>query len=69
MDFIMVITDLGKEASPEDVIWGVGIAKQSSDQMSMTTAEARALRAVENKIREEYAQALSAYLSQLVPKK
>jgi hypothetical protein len=32
-------------------------------------AEARALRAAENKIREEYAQALSAYLSQLVPKK
>jgi hypothetical protein len=27
---------------PEDVIWGIGIAKQSSAQMSMTTAEARA---------------------------
>jgi hypothetical protein len=28
--------------APEDVIWGIGSAKQSSDQMSMTTAEARA---------------------------
>jgi hypothetical protein len=27
---------------PEDAIWGIGIAKQSSPQMSMTTAEARA---------------------------
>ena len=27
---------------PEDVIWGIGIAKQSSASMSMTTAEARA---------------------------
>jgi hypothetical protein len=27
---------------PEDVIWGIGTAKQSSPQMSMTTAEARA---------------------------
>jgi hypothetical protein len=27
---------------PEDAIWGIGSAKQSSDQMSMTTAEARA---------------------------
>jgi hypothetical protein len=27
---------------PEDVLWGIGIAKQSSTQMSMTTAEARA---------------------------
>ena len=26
---------------PEDVIWGIGIAKQSSASMSMTTAEAR----------------------------
>jgi hypothetical protein len=30
------------EVPPEDVLWGVGIAKQSSLQMSMTTAEARA---------------------------
>jgi uncharacterized protein YcfL len=28
--------------APEDAIWGIGIAKQSSAQMSMTTAEARA---------------------------
>jgi hypothetical protein len=28
--------------APEDVLWGIGTAKQSSDQMSMTTAEARA---------------------------
>ena len=27
---------------PEDVIWGIGTAKQSSPSMSMTTAEARA---------------------------
>jgi hypothetical protein len=27
---------------PEDAIWGIGNAKQSSDQLSMTTAEARA---------------------------
>jgi len=27
---------------PEDAIWGIGIAKQSSASMSMTTAEARA---------------------------
>jgi hypothetical protein len=27
---------------PEGVLWGIGIARQSSDSMSMTTAEARA---------------------------
>jgi hypothetical protein len=27
---------------PEGYVWGIGIAKQSSDQFSMTTAEARA---------------------------
>jgi predicted small lipoprotein YifL len=26
---------------PEDVLWGIGVAKQSSPSMSMTTAEAR----------------------------
>jgi hypothetical protein len=26
---------------PEDVLWGIGVAKQSSESMSMTTAEAR----------------------------
>jgi len=31
---------------PEDVLWGIGIAKQSSPSMSMTTAEARARVAV-----------------------
>ena len=31
---------------PEDVIWGIGIAKQSSESMSMTTAEARARTAI-----------------------
>jgi uncharacterized protein YcfL len=30
------------EMPPEDVIWGIGIARQSSPAMSMTTAEARA---------------------------
>jgi hypothetical protein len=29
------------DVAPEDVIWGIGIAKQSSESMSMTTAEAR----------------------------
>jgi hypothetical protein len=28
--------------APEDVLWGIGAAKQSSDSMSMSTAEARA---------------------------
>jgi len=31
---------------PEDAIWGVGSAKQSSESMSMTTAEARARTAI-----------------------
>jgi hypothetical protein len=31
---------------PEDAIWGIGIAKQSSASMSMTTAEARARTAI-----------------------
>jgi predicted small lipoprotein YifL len=31
---------------PEDVIWGIGTAKQSSPSMSMTTAEARAKTAI-----------------------
>jgi len=31
---------------PEDVIWGIGTAKQSSPSMSMTTAEARARTAI-----------------------
>jgi hypothetical protein len=30
------------DSPPDDVIWGVGVAKQSSESMSMTTAEARA---------------------------
>ena len=30
------------ESAPEDVIWGIGLAKQSDRAMSMTTAEARA---------------------------
>jgi hypothetical protein len=30
------------EFPPEDVLWGLGSAKQSSESMSMTTAEARA---------------------------
>ncbi|MDR0302706.1 MAG: LPP20 family lipoprotein [Treponema sp.] len=30
------------DSPPEDALWGIGIAKQSSPQMSMTTAEARA---------------------------
>jgi len=34
------------EFPPEDVLWGIGTAKQSSDSMSMTTAEARARVAV-----------------------
>jgi hypothetical protein len=35
----------------------------------LSEAEARAVRAAENKIREEYTQSLSAYLSQLIPQK
>jgi len=31
---------------PEDVIWGIGVAKQSSVNLSMTTAEARARTAI-----------------------
>ncbi|MDR0315980.1 MAG: LPP20 family lipoprotein [Treponema sp.] len=31
---------------PDDVLWGIGVAKQSSTQMSLTTAEARARVAV-----------------------
>jgi len=31
---------------PEDVLWGIGVAKQSSPNMSMTTAEARARTAI-----------------------
>jgi hypothetical protein len=31
---------------PEDVLWGIGTAKQSSPSMSMTTAEARARTAI-----------------------
>jgi len=31
---------------PEDVLWGIGTAKQSSPTMSMTTAEARARTAI-----------------------
>ncbi|MDR0289743.1 MAG: LPP20 family lipoprotein [Treponema sp.] len=31
---------------PEDVLWGIGIAKQSSSSMSMTTAEARGRTAI-----------------------
>jgi hypothetical protein len=36
---------------------------------TLSEARSRAVRAAENKIKEEYAQALSAYLSQLIPKK
>jgi hypothetical protein len=36
---------------------------------SLSEATARALRAAENKVREEYTQALSGYLSQLIPRK
>jgi hypothetical protein len=35
----------------------------------LSEAEARAVRAAENKIREEYTQSLSAYLSQLIPQR
>jgi hypothetical protein len=34
------------EFPPSDVLWGIGTAKQSSESMSMTTAEARARTAV-----------------------
>jgi len=35
---------------PEDVLWGIGTAKQSSESMSMTTAEARARVAIARQI-------------------
>ena len=42
------------EFPPEDVIWGIGIARQTSASMSMTTAEARArvsiARQLDNKV-------------------
>ena len=31
---------------PEDVLWGIGVAKQTNQNMSMTTAEARARTAI-----------------------
>jgi hypothetical protein len=36
------IPDWINDFAPEDVLWGIGTAKQSSDSMSMTAAEARA---------------------------
>jgi hypothetical protein len=38
---------------PEDVLWGIGIAKQSTDNMSMTMAEARARQGIANQLSVE----------------
>ncbi|MDR0561668.1 MAG: LPP20 family lipoprotein [Spirochaetaceae bacterium] len=38
------------EIAPEDVIWGIGSAKQSNDSFSMTTAENRARVAIARQI-------------------
>jgi hypothetical protein len=40
------IPDWINDFAPEDSIWGIGSAKQSSEQMSMNTAEARARTAI-----------------------
>lgn len=41
-----VTPDWLNDFPPEDVLWGIGTAKQSSPSMSMTTAEARARTAI-----------------------
>jgi hypothetical protein len=38
---------------PEDVLWGIGSAKQSTDNMSLTMAEARARQNVANQLNVE----------------
>jgi glucan-binding YG repeat protein len=38
---------------PEDVLWGIGSARQSSDSMSMTMAEARARQNIANQLNVE----------------
>ncbi|MDR2258136.1 MAG: LPP20 family lipoprotein [Treponema sp.] len=38
---------------PEDVLWGIGSAKQSTDNMSMTMAEARARQNIANQLNVE----------------
>jgi hypothetical protein len=38
---------------PEDVLWGIGTAKQSTDNMSMTMAEARARQNIANQLSVE----------------
>jgi hypothetical protein len=38
---------------PEDVLWGIGSAKQSTDNMSMTMAEARARQNIANQLSVE----------------
>jgi hypothetical protein len=48
--------------APEDVIWGIGTAKQSSDQMSMTTAEARARTSIARQLNAKVEAMLTDYM-------
>jgi hypothetical protein len=41
------------EFPPEDVLWGIGTAKQSTENMSMTMAEARARQNIANQLSVE----------------
>jgi hypothetical protein len=41
------------EFPPEDVLWGIGSAKQSTDNLSMTMAEARARLSIANQLNVE----------------
>jgi hypothetical protein len=56
------------DASTADILFPYSIVGREGHPI-LSEAEARAVRAAENKIKEEYAQALSAYLSHLIPQK
>ncbi|MFP3042895.1 LPP20 family lipoprotein [Treponema primitia] len=47
---------------PEDLLWGVGIAKQSSDALSMSTAEARGRTALARQLSTKVEAMLTDYL-------
>jgi hypothetical protein len=56
------------DSSAKEILFPYSIVGREGHSI-LSEAEARTLRAAENKIKEEYAQELSAYLSQLIPKK
>jgi hypothetical protein len=56
------------DTTTANILFPYSIVGREGHQI-LSEAENRALRAAENKIREEYTQFLSAYLSQLIPKK